>query len=94
VALRLRVNAVKASGQLARITCITGARRARRNDMTLTKLKNGVNRFITNKEGASAIEYVIIVALVAVVVAVAMPGVGTAITGVITKIVNTLTPLS
>lgn len=62
--------------------------------MTLTKMKNGVNRFITNKEGASAIEYVIIVALVAVVVAVAMPGVGTAITGVITKIVNTLTPLS
>ena len=61
--------------------------------MTFTNINNGVRRFIKNKEGASAIEYVVIVALVALVVVGLMPGVSTAITTVFGKITTMLTGL-
>jgi pilus assembly protein Flp/PilA len=68
-------------------------RGARRNDMSFTKISNGITRFFKDKEGASAIEYVVIVALVALVIVGLMPGVGTAITGVFTRITTMLNGL-
>ena len=61
--------------------------------MTFSKLSNGVTRFIKNNEGASAIEYVVIIALVALVIVGLMPGVSTAITGVFTRLTTMLNAL-
>jgi pilus assembly protein Flp/PilA len=59
--------------------------------MSFTKLSNGIKRFIKNEEGASAIEYVVIVAMVALVVIGLMPGVGTQITTIFGRITTALT---
>jgi pilus assembly protein Flp/PilA len=66
-------------------------RGARRNDMSFTKISNGITRFIKDQEGASAIEYVVIVAMVALVVIGLMPNVGTQITTIFGRITTALT---
>jgi len=58
--------------------------------MFLTKTNARVKRFIKNKDGASAIEYVIIVAMVALVLVALAPGVKTAIDDAFGKITTAL----
>jgi len=58
--------------------------------MFLTKTNARVKRFIKNKDGASAIEYVIIVAMVALVLVAIAPGVKTAIENAFTQITTAL----
>ena len=54
-------------------------------------MKNAIIRFLREEEGASAIEYALIAAMVAVVVAAFVTPVGTAVTGIFNDICVGLT---
>jgi len=60
--------------------------------MFLVKIGRCIKKFLKQEDGASAIEYVIIVAMVALVVVGLSPGVGTAVTTAFGKITTALTP--
>lgn len=55
--------------------------------MFLTKINTGAKRLIKNKDGASAIEYAIIVAMVALVLFTMVTPMGTAIRGKFNEII-------
>lgn len=62
--------------------------------MSLIKIGECVKKFLKNEDGASAIEYVIIVAMVAVVVVGLSPGIGKSLTTAFGSITTALTPAS
>ena len=59
--------------------------------MFLTKINAGAKRLIKNKDGASAIEYAIIVAMVALVLFTMVTPMGTAVKARFNEIVSALT---
>jgi pilus assembly protein Flp/PilA len=59
--------------------------------MFLTKINAGAKRLIKNKDGASAIEYAIIVAMVALVLFTLVTPMGTAVKARFNEIVSALT---
>jgi pilus assembly protein Flp/PilA len=60
--------------------------------MFLAKIGKCIKKFLRKEDGASAIEYVIIVAMVALVVVGLSPGVGTAVTNAFGKVTEALSP--
>ena len=60
--------------------------------MFLVKIGRYIKKFLKQEDGASAIEYVIIVAMVALVVVGVSPGIGTVVKNTFTKIETALTP--
>jgi pilus assembly protein Flp/PilA len=60
--------------------------------MFLVKIGRCIKKFLKQEDGASAIEYVIIVAMVALVVVGVSPGIGTAVKDTFDKIETALTP--
>jgi pilus assembly protein Flp/PilA len=55
-------------------------------------MKNLIARFVKDESGATAIEYGLIAAGIAVAIITAVNGVGTSLTGIFTKISAALTP--
>lgn len=56
----------------------------------MKKLYSGIQRFIRDEEGVTAIEYALIAALIAVVIITAVTNTGTEVTNVFNKVVNAL----
>jgi pilus assembly protein Flp/PilA len=54
------------------------------------KLYSGIQRFIRDEEGVTAIEYALIAALIAVVIITAVTNTGTEVENVFNKVVNAL----
>lgn len=54
------------------------------------KMKNLMKRFVREEEGQDLIEYALLVVFIALVVALVLPGVGTAISNVFSDIVDQL----
>ena len=55
-------------------------------------MKNLLRRFIRDEEGQDLVEYALLIALIALVVALAIPTLTNAITGVYTRTSNQLAP--
>ncbi|HEY9277255.1 MAG TPA: Flp family type IVb pilin [Methylotenera sp.] len=56
----------------------------------MKKLYSGIQRFIRDEEGVTAIEYALIAALIAVVIITAVTNTGTEVQNVFNKVVNAL----
>ncbi len=56
----------------------------------MKKLYSGIQRFIRDEEGVTAIEYALIAALIAVVIITAVTNTGTEVENVFNKVVNAL----
>ncbi len=58
--------------------------------MKLATFKNQVMAFVREEEGATAIEYALIAALIAIAIVTALTGAGTSISGLFDKISGTI----
>lgn len=58
--------------------------------MLLSKITQSVREFIKRNDGASGIEYALVAGMVAVAIAVFVPTISSAISGIFTTILNTL----
>lgn len=56
----------------------------------MEKFMQAVNRFVRDEEGATAIEYGLIAALISIVMVVALTGVGTGIKATFTAVCNAI----
>jgi pilus assembly protein Flp/PilA len=56
----------------------------------MNKIANATRKFLRNEEGATMVEYALLVALIAVVVIVAVKSIGTSANGVLTNAANNI----
>jgi len=61
-----------------------------RKEISMNKFKNAIRKFAKDETGAGAIEYGLLAALIALVVAAFLPGVSGAINGVFGRVITCL----